>query len=176
LKSPFRAVFIFCIFLAVLATALFASKGINPFEMNLNIFHLKPLTSASPSSTVVPSPNLQSQIVITNKDLQKVVSSAASEYLTNPVVTIGKTDISASADVKKIIKTHADMIIKISFNSGKVRADITDLKTGSLGAPSVLKMNLTNLINSKLDSEINKKYTISNISQETGKIIVTVNS
>lgn len=173
MKSPFLALFVFCAFTAILVTGLFAAKGINPFEMNLNVFHLQPLAPVKP---VVPTPNLQSQITLTNKDVQNVITASASDYLSNPTVSIGKTDISASADVKKIVKTHADITLAITFKDGKVIADITDLKTGTLGAPTALKTTVTNLINNRLDAEINNRYKITGFSQETGKIIVTVKS
>jgi hypothetical protein len=160
-----------------LATILFSAKNVNPLA--LNVFHLKPLFADSDDTKplenpVINSPTINKQIVIAAADMEKILTASAADYISSPTVRINQNDVKVSGNLIKPVKTTVDLTLKVNAKNQKVNVEITELKTGALGAPGWVKATLTDLINKRLDAEVNNKYKVEGVSQETGKIIVKI--
>ncbi len=164
---------LFCLFLGVIVLFIFNTKDIS-IKLDSN-------TKSASSSTEVKSVlgkidtkaiDGKSWIVLTEDDINVLISEYLKDILTSPETKIYTDRISITGTLEDLFGAKAVLTINPSVNNEKLVMKISTIKIGFLNAPDFIKEQISSQINKNIEQKINSEGLISNLILENGKMTI----
>lgn len=141
------------------------------FYFKLRGLQIKVPAQKSLSSEKIVNTPANKEIVITESELNNLISDKGTEYLEGSKTTILEDRIIFEGKAKKLFGQNINIQIFPEVVEGKIVLTVLSAKVGPINAPKAAVEKILAIA----ESEINKKFSINNILSiklETGKLIL----
>lgn len=171
-KSPIGPIITFSIIIAIFLVAIFSFKAI---KLNLGLFNKKQEPVVATVKEVVPPKSAdETEIVLTEQDIQKYILANSKDMVSEATVSITEDGVLIEGKADVIVKTTARLKLLPEIINGEFNLKIVEAKTGFINAPKWVVDKLNALITDYLEKNINGNNTVTRFILEKGKITIRV--